>query len=396
MRNQSKPGTKAASAALIFISTLFALILAELALRLTGVSFPLFSSFTPPLGDALLPHAEGWYTREGYAYVEINSDGLRDREHTLDKPEGVIRIAVLGDSYAEARQVPQAQTFWAIAEDRLQSCKALEANKVEVINFGVSGYGTAQELLTLRHKAWKYSPDFVLLAFVTGNDVRNNSKALQKGNRPYFVFHGDQLQLDNSYMEATSYRLRTSRIGQMAYYLLAHSRVAQLIYQVSLLGHQRKQQKIEKTGADIAGFETGLDSNVYKIPSTPEWIEAWRVTEAILGLMQTEIKERGSDLLVVTLSSSIQVNPDAKVRERFKTALGVEDLFYPDRRIADFASRQGIHHLTLAPYLRSWAETNGWCLHGFSNTTPCTGHWNQHGHRAAGERIASWICEEIL
>ena len=396
VNNPSRPGTRAASVALVVSSLLFALIMAELVLRVSGVSFPVFSGFVPLLGDALLPHAEGWYTREGYAYVKINSDGLRDREHTLDKPEGVIRIAILGDSYAEARQVRQEQTFWAIAEDRLQSCKKLGANKVEVINFGVSGYGTAQQLLTLRHKAWKYSPDFVLLAFFTGNDVRNNSKSLQKGRRPYFVFHDGRLQLDKSYMEATSYRLRTSRPGQMVYYLLAHSRVTQLIYQASLLGRQRKQKTIERAGDNIEGFEVGLDSKVYRIPSTPEWIEAWRVTEGILRLLNSEVKERGSDLLLVSLSSGIQVNPDAATRERFKAALGVEDLFYPDRRLADFASRQGIFHLILAPYLLTWAETKGRCIHGFSNTAPCTGHWNQYGHRAAGERIASWICEEIL
>ena len=382
--------------ALIFFSTLFALILAELVLRLFGISFPLFFGVTPFLGDALLPHAEGWYTREGYAYVRINSDGLRDREYALDKPENVIRIAVLGDSYAEALQVPQEQTFWAIAEERLNRCEKRGGKRVEFINFGVSGYGTAQELLVLRHKAWKYNPDFVLLAFVTGNDVRNNSKSLQQGNRPYFVFHGDRLQLDTSYMKATSYRLKTSRLGQAVYYLLAHSRIAQLIYQVSLLTHQRKQAQTEKAGSNIAGFETGLDSYVYRIPSTPEWIEAWRVTEAILRLMNAEVKERDSDLLVVTLSSSIQVNPDAETRERFEAALGVEDLFYPDRRIADFADQEGIHRLTLAPYLLNLAEANGRCLHGFSNTAPCTGHWNQYGHRAAGERIASWICEGIL
>ncbi len=57
----------------------------------------------------------------------------------------------------------------------------------EIINFGVSGYGTAQELQILRHRVWDYSPDMIILAFLTGNDVRNNSRALQRDDRmPYY------------------------------------------------------------------------------------------------------------------------------------------------------------------------------------------------------------------
>jgi len=44
----------------------------------------------------------------------------------------------------------------------------------------VSSYGTAQELLNYRYYGSKYSPDMVMLAFFAGNDVRNNSKALER------------------------------------------------------------------------------------------------------------------------------------------------------------------------------------------------------------------------
>jgi len=54
----------------------------------------------------LRPGAEGWWSKEGGAYVRINNGGLRDREHAKAKPTNALRIAVLGDSYAEALQVP--------------------------------------------------------------------------------------------------------------------------------------------------------------------------------------------------------------------------------------------------------------------------------------------------
>ena len=154
----------------------------------------------PILGAVQRPSLNFRYTDEGDAIVSTNIFGHRDREHDIKKPEGVFRIAVLGDSYAQAYQVNQKEAFWAVLEDRLNQSDAF-GKKVEVLNFGVSGYGTAQELLMLRHKAWNFDPDFVLLAFLTGNDVLNNSKTLEPEKiRPFFSLNGEgKLILDNSF-----------------------------------------------------------------------------------------------------------------------------------------------------------------------------------------------------
>ena len=154
----------------------------EIGLRVIGISYPSFYDLDQHRGNALHPNAEGWYRDEGESYVQINSQGLNDREHEIAKPAGTFRIAVLGDSYTEAFQVPRENAFWAVLEKQLSSCPAFKGTKVEVINLGISGHGTAQEYLTLKHHGWRYSPDLVLVAFYTGNDVRNNSRALEKSD----------------------------------------------------------------------------------------------------------------------------------------------------------------------------------------------------------------------
>jgi hypothetical protein len=135
---------------LVSFGMLFGLFMSEILLRVVGYSYPLF--YTPDYyrGFALLPGVEGHYQREGESYVRINSDGLRDREHSKAKPADTVRIAVLGDSFAEAMHVPMEQTFWSLLERKLQECNVFPGKQVEVIKFGVSGYGTAQELLTLQ------------------------------------------------------------------------------------------------------------------------------------------------------------------------------------------------------------------------------------------------------
>ena len=138
----------------IFISALISLVMCEVGLRAVGISYPIFSQIDDDLGSTLRPHTEGWWKREGEAFVRINSAGLRDREHAMPKPDHVLRIAVLGDSFAEAMQVPMEDTFWAVAEREIRTCTAMVGREPEIINFGVSGYGTAQELIMLRRRVW--------------------------------------------------------------------------------------------------------------------------------------------------------------------------------------------------------------------------------------------------
>src|SRR6266403_352890 len=164
-----------AKGVLIGVGLFVALLLLEGGLRIAGVIHT-GSFFTGDLvrGWGLRPFAHAWAIGEAKVNVRINSDGLRDREHAIQKPAGTLRIAVLGDSYVEGMNVPLEKTFPAVLERELSSCAALGDRQVEVINFGVSGYGTAQELLTLREHVWKYDPDIILLAFYTGNDFFNN------------------------------------------------------------------------------------------------------------------------------------------------------------------------------------------------------------------------------
>src|ERR1700683_3687347 len=57
-------------------------------------------------GWALRPGAEGVVVDEVRQYVSINSHGFRDYERSYEKPPNTVRIAVLGNSWTEALQVP--------------------------------------------------------------------------------------------------------------------------------------------------------------------------------------------------------------------------------------------------------------------------------------------------
>ena len=90
----------------------FSVVLIEIVLRVGGVSFPIFDAYDADRVLKLKPGKEGRYDKEGSGYLEINSRGYRDDEHTLQKPSDVFRIAILGDSFTEARQVEFEETYW--------------------------------------------------------------------------------------------------------------------------------------------------------------------------------------------------------------------------------------------------------------------------------------------
>jgi len=174
-----RPGAQ--NALLLVSATLLSVAVAECGLRVhhTGTMARLYGEHSlrishPSRGWVLAPDGHAHQRNRDFAIlVHTNSQGLRDRPHDHAKPDGTFRIVVLGDSFMEAYQVQLEEAL----PFRLQ--EILAPRKVEVINLGVGGYGTAQELLALREEGLRYSPDLVVLAFFVGNDILDNSRPLQ-------------------------------------------------------------------------------------------------------------------------------------------------------------------------------------------------------------------------
>lgn len=401
---------------ILLTGLLIGLFVTEIALRIINYSFPTFYSPDEYRGYVLTPEIEGWYRKEGESFVRINSDGLRDLEHAKQKPANTLRIAVIGDSYAEAFQVPLESAFWKLAENSLKSCSKLNGQTVEVINFGVSGYGTAQELITLQQKVFEYSPDVVLLAVTTNNDVSDNLRALKKTDEiPYFVYRGDRLVLDDSFRTNNAFQWRVSKISRLGTWFRDNLRVVQLVHhaQYALKNYFAKrraqtpapapaQQVSNQTppaeaapNKPIRAEDIGVDNMIYREPADANWLEAWRVTEGLMTEMRRETESKGARFVVFTLSNGIQVFPEAAPRRAFLERIGASDIFYPDRRIKSLGEREKFTVFNLAPELQTYAEQNKVYLHGFGADIG-NGHWNPEGHRIAGELVAKKLCEEFF
>lgn len=122
------------------------------------------------IGFTHIPNKRIYWKQEGPGvYSYFNADGMREPNLTIQKPAGTYRIAVLGDSLVEGLQSPIEQTFgYVLGKDLTDKMH----RNVQVLNFGNSGYSTAQEYLQL-NKIWKYQPDMVLLGY-SNRDIFEN------------------------------------------------------------------------------------------------------------------------------------------------------------------------------------------------------------------------------
>jgi hypothetical protein len=372
--------------ALIVFGFALALIVADAGIRVANRWYPYFYCYDAHRGWGLNPGAHGWYRREGAAYIRINRDGFRGPDYSEAKPPDTVRVAVLGDSYVEAMQVAEAKTFTAVTGRDLADCPALKGKRIEAMNFGVDGYGTAQELITLDRRVWAFSPDIVVLAIFLGNDVRNNSVTLEGDQcRPFYDYDNGRLALTGPFIDSPGYRVWCA---------------ARFDYRdLRLLGIFQNAWEMLRKGpgqpTPSHPVERAINYSIYKPPADAAWKNAWAITEGLIMAVRDDVARHHAMFLAVTEDTGIQVWPDSRVRKAFEEKLGVPDLFYPDRRIAALGRRQGFTVLMLAQPLQAFAEQHHVFLHGFSNTPMGFGHWNANGHALAGKLIAGKLCAMI-
>lgn len=119
-------------------------------------------------GYLVLSPALGWTIKEDgkSSLYRANSDGIRsNHEYKLTPPENVLRIAAFGDSYTHGDEVGNDATWQAVLENRNP--------RLEVMNFGVGGYGLDQAYLRYLEHGQQYKPHIVFIGFMPGNIFRH-------------------------------------------------------------------------------------------------------------------------------------------------------------------------------------------------------------------------------
>jgi len=170
--------------------------------------------------------------RENRSIVSTNSVGMRDKERSLTKPPGTLRVAVMGESFPESLQGNLPKTFSAQAETQLNAATADRNGSTklyEVLNFGMSGFGPLQQLLHYKKNAQAFAPD--LLMFVIGiNDFLSAELSNDVSGPAYIENANGDLEIGYAFRNLTSHRFGDSMTGQMFFWAMDYSRLARATY----------------------------------------------------------------------------------------------------------------------------------------------------------------------
>jgi hypothetical protein len=134
------------------------------------------------LGWAPVPNSVSTVTTARTIHASHNSLGFRDVEF---KPDERPVMLFIGDSFVWGVDAEAAERFTDLLRDRLP--------QYQIVNAGVSGYGTDQEYLWLKRIWPEVHPDVVVLFFCTDNDRKDNTSNVRYGRyrKPYFETAAD-------------------------------------------------------------------------------------------------------------------------------------------------------------------------------------------------------------
>lgn len=251
-------------------------------------------------------------TRDFDTRFRSNSLGFNDREHERAKPDGRMRVLLLGDSVVEAVQVRPEQHLGRLVEERA----AREGRDVEVIAMGISGQGESHQLANYLALGRALQPD-VVASFFCANDLWNNvAPEPGNGGRPIYLWNGDgelvsslagRAEIPPSAAELESHARRSHRGGLRV--------LARLVRMgARLLGADAETRRAARAAAL---YELPPDEAQRASPGGPPGVRLDQqvMFERLVAKLADEVVEKdGRRLLAVITSGNLRYEPDARYR----------------------------------------------------------------------------------
>jgi len=265
--------------------------------------------YHPVMGRSYCPDTKGYLTENKVKmHIEINADGLLGKAYPVNRVPGKYRIALLGDSFTSGEAVDPESKFAGVWEKNL-------SNKiptgVEVINFGVGGTGTWQQLQMFHIKVRKYKPDLTVVAFCWCNDIGNNIDKFKSRNMSplldeYEVKWYKLLEVKRKnfnkwlWNNSALYQFTRTRYNHLEHYF---KRMFLPEYMKPASYNEKKQNlplytKIKIANKNDAKDTASIFDDLFFFDS-----EGWDITRKLILKLKQEVQENGGELAVIHFGS---------------------------------------------------------------------------------------------
>jgi lysophospholipase L1-like esterase len=340
-----------------------------------------FCRYDPLLAWSGIPNASG--TLEwADARFGVRQNALGFRGPLYGPTTGARRVAVLGDSFVWGFGVEDEEVFPRVME-------RLSRAPLEMVNLGVSGYGTDQEYLLWSSLGHRFHARDVLLVVTITNDIFDDQAAERYGYaKPRFTLRRDgSLELENVPVPRhegpwdVTERATPSSSG-LAALAARWGGLSLTLDALSCYGPGRVA--LEERGVlprRVPGYD--VEAALYR-ESDPAVSVGWVTFFGLVEMLQRDVAGEGARMTVVLVPGIAQTYPDLwRSFESRIPRVGLEHLdpFAPNRLISGRLAALGIPVVDLLPAFREVGRRNPFLYF------PLNGHWTPAGHRLAAETI---------
>jgi len=374
----------------------------------------------PVIGWKLSPNIEfintgdHWYANELSVHHKINSLGFTGPDRNQQKPEHTLRVALMGDSFVEALQVPWEKSAAGVLERALsKDLKKRETpyNNFEAMNFGLSNISVGQYLLIWEQYAKYFSPDYVFI-FLSGVQLeRTDQRKADWGiaiSRPSFdIVRG---QLKRYQVEGYDDSLRAFQ-EQIKIRGGRSQRRPQEIFITDWVESGEFNKTVKnlipsQTRLALKQFVTSDDGTMQRfLPSLIEKVKVLLKPSSIQDKAQEEIENQADGLELEIKEKTLEVNFRVieelakKVRASGGELIIVDASLYfwftganevLTERIYQFAQDKDYPYIPLYKDLLSTDRKNIWARF------PHSYHFNEHGNVIFAKNMLDWIKKDIL
>lgn len=362
-----------------FINLMIFLCLGETAMRLAdpilGRSGLFGGKHTPA---DLRPHAE-----VNGSIERSNSQGFRDKERVLEKPDTYTRVLAVGDSFTWGAGVSYDQAFVTLLERQLQA----QLPRVELINQGVPGWEPPQELHLLQHHGIHFQPDLVVLNFFVGNDIvrrrgAEREQSLVVAGQSYYVHENGNWVHDNLGPERWFLYHNINylfRVGMLSLRPVLQAKSRRHEYSPLNRPRQEYLQEMDER------------SDIYLREYPPSVKSHWDQTWSTLQELKEFLLVQHVRLLIVLIPDQIQLDGDLReeLLEQVQFSPSRYDFEKPQTLLIRWCRENRVSCFDLLPAFKKHPEPSSLYL---KNDL----HWSATGHALAAEVVFPVVKNQLL
>ena len=315
------------------------------------------------LGWRLIPNRSTRLRWESYDYVVTsNRLGFPGPDYTEQKEHGTLRILTTGDAFTSAEGVNTDQAWPRLLEKKMSA--KLTPRNVEVLNFGITGYGPQQYSSIVDTFARTFHPDIIIVEMFVNDyeDVLVNVSESRKG-----------IGFDQPLQDGWRSYVRLSQLRRYTLQELVEPLAAEILSRPSFLN-----------GYFLGNFAALERHGVLS------GVEPYKRVQRCLQHIKCVSDSLGAKVMVAMVPASVQVCDPAQLdyypRNVNLADTAEFDIDLPQRMTREITDSLGVKYFDLRSIFGSKGPA---CVYQKRNM-----HWTVAGHEIAADGLAELLVRD--